>query len=928
MSRRSHRVKWLTFGVAGILLAGFGLVAFGRRIAQSEPWSGVEWVQASGGPTAVDVEPGSPAAAAGLLPGDVLLAIDGRPVTSAIAAADAPWRAAPGATLRLSVGRGETRFTAELPVVRRRMVPASYGYLSLVGVACLASGLLSVFRWPSVRGASIYGALGFAFFAHLIMSSTGAADTLDWVIHWTDAISGALAPALLLHLAWTLSRATPVARRTALVATYAPAAMLVAAEIWVGGLGGAYRFADPVAAIVLLDHLESAFLAAAILFAAVTMALAFRRTSSALHRSQLRWMLWGLAIGFGPFTALCAIPWSVGSYAPGWADLAVLPLVAVPAAFTTAMARYRLHDLDLVLRRGLAAVVLGALTIGIYVLALRGVRLLAFDLSLPEAILGFLAALVAAVTYPTVRTWVRAAVDRGFYRARYSDRATLLDWSRELNAETDLAALLEQLELRVKETLAIGSAAVLVRGSGRRFERLATTGRGAVVELDRAVIEHLERNPSRTVDPGALGTLPDARHLFGMKVKGRLSAVLAIGGRGPLEPPLSSEDFGLLATLCGNAGAAVESARLVLEVRQHAAEVESLKALQESILESSGVGLLLMSADETILAWNRTLEEIYALPRGQALGHRLRDVFPLHTIRRIAREIAAVGPNVEARIYRHALVNRAGERIVVNLALSPLAAEGGDGSRVVTFDDITARVKLEEQMHQRDRLASLGLLAAGVAHEVNTPLTGISSYTQMLLEELGPDDPRRDTLEKIEAQSRRASRIANSLLNLARPERATFEALSINDAVREVLKLFEPQIRDEGIALDALLADDLPQVRGHRGKLQQVLLNLLSNARDAVEGGGRIAVRTVAAGERVVLEVEDDGVGIAEEDLARIFDPFFTTKGRGKGTGLGLSISYGIVREHEGVMTVESTPGEFTRFRVELPVHAPARALA
>jgi signal transduction histidine kinase len=150
----------------------------------------------------------------------------------------------------------------------------------------------------------------------------------------------------------------------------------------------------------------------------------------------------------------------------------------------------------------------------------------------------------------------------------------------------------------------------------------------------------------------------------------------------------------------------------------------------------------------------------------------------------------------------------------------------------------------------------------------------------------------------------------------------------LNDAVREVIRLFTPQIRDKRIELHVDLSPDIPDVRGHRGKLQQVLLNLLSNARDAVEGGGRIAVRTLHRDERVVLEVDDDGIGIAEHDLARIFDPFFTTKGRGKGTGLGLSISYGIVREHEGTMQVESVPGEFTRFRVELPVPKSARAFA
>jgi PAS domain S-box-containing protein len=600
----------------------------------------------------------------------------------------------------------------------------------------------------------------------------------------------------------------------------------------------------------------------------------------------------------------------------------------VPAAFTAAMARYRLHDLDLILRRGLSVIALSLVTVSVFALSLAIVRRLAIDLDLPEAVLSFLAAIATATAYPKLRAWVREGVDRAFYRARYSYRATLLEWSRELNAETDLASLLERLEDRVRETLAVPSAAVLVRVAGRRFERVAATGRRISVELDRTVVDTLERNPSHTVPARTLEAMPEARHLFGMKVKGRLSSVLVVSDREEFYASLSTEDSALLATLCSHAAAAVEAARMMLEVRQHAAQVEKLKALQERILESSGVGLLLVDAEGHIRAWNRRLEEIYGLPREEAFGKLLRDVFPLHTIRRIERELAAVGPDVEARIYRHALVNRSGERIVVNLALSPSAAEGGEGSRVVTFDDITARVKLEEQVLQQDRLASLGLLAAGVAHEVNTPLTGISSYAQLLLEDMAADDPRRVTLDKIELQTRRASTIANSLLNLAHPDRSVFESLAINEAVHEVVKLFEPQVRGKKIELRVALESELPHVRGHRGKIQQVLLNLLSNARDAVEGGGSISVRTLTCDGRVVLEVIDDGIGIAESDLPRIFDPFFTTKGRGKGTGLGLSISYGIVREHDGTMRVESVPGEFTRFRVELPSHNPIRAFA
>jgi two-component system, NtrC family, sensor kinase len=928
VNSRTRRTRLAVILSAAILLAGFAVLSFGRRVSQREPWTGVFWVQADAGVTALVVDPESPASAARLLPGDVLLRLNGESVTDALRVADAPWRLPKGTPMTLTLRRGDTVMTASMVPVRRHAAPRLYGYLALIGVSCFASGLLILMNWPSVRGARVYAALAMALFAQLVLSQTGSGDAFDWAVHWADVIAGALVPTLLIHLVWTLARGEARGRRWVLAAAYGAAGLLVALDVWMVGLGGAYRFADPVRAVSWHDRLELSFLAIAVGLCAFTIAKAFSRTTSRLHRSQLRWMLWGIGLGFGPLTAFYVLPWVLGADLPSWTDLTLLPLLAVPAAFTAAMARYRLHDLDLILRRGLSVVVLGMTTVAAYAVTLAIVRRLVIDLDLPEAVLGFLAALATAVLYPRLRAWVREGVDRAFYRARYSYRATLLDWSRELNAETDLPALLSSLEDRVRETLALPEAAVLVRGGGRRFERFSAAGRRIAVELDREVIEVLERHPSLALSAGTLEGMPEARYVFGMKAKGRLCSVLAIADREALDSSLSSEDSALLATLCAHAAPAVEAARVMLEVRQHAAEVESLKALQERILESSGVGLLLVDAEARIRAWNRRLEEIYGLPRGEAMGKVLRDVFPLHSIRRIERELAAVGPDVEARIYRHAMVNRAGERIVVNLALSPLTAYGGDGSRVMTFDDITARVTLEEQVLQQERLASLGLLAAGVAHEVNTPLTGISGYAQLLLDDLAADDPRRETLEKIEIQTQRVSKIANSLLNLARPERSAFEDLTLNEAVQEVLRLFEPQIRDKRIVLRVELDDELPEVRGHRGKLQQVLLNLLSNARDAVEGGGRIAVRTIHRDGRVVLEVVDDGVGIAESDLPRIFDPFFTTKGRGKGTGLGLSISYGIVREHDGAMHVKSVPGQFTRFEVELPVHKPARAWA
>jgi len=228
-------------------------------------------------------------------------------------------------------------------------------------------------------------------------------------------------------------------------------------------------------------------------------------------------------------------------------------------------------------------------------------------------------------------------------------------------------------------------------------------------------------------------------------------------------------------------------------------------------------------------------------------------------------------------------------------------------------------------------MVSIGLLAAGVAHEVNTPLTGISSFTQMLLEGADPDDPRTRLLEKIERQTFRAAKIVNGLLNLSRPASGTVSELAVVDlnvVIADVLGLLEHQFMTHSVKLRRELSESPVLVLGIEHKLQQVFLNLFLNAKDAMPKGGWLSVRTAVDGKHVVAEVADTGSGIPNEYLARIYDPFFTTKAMNQGTGLGLSITYGIVREHDGAIDCDSQVGQGTRFVLSFPLPRSRPALA
>jgi signal transduction histidine kinase len=240
------------------------------------------------------------------------------------------------------------------------------------------------------------------------------------------------------------------------------------------------------------------------------------------------------------------------------------------------------------------------------------------------------------------------------------------------------------------------------------------------------------------------------------------------------------------------------------------------------------------------------------------------------------------------------------------------------------MDDITERVELEGQLSQADKLSSIGLLAAGVAHEVNTPLAVISSYTQMLAKQLQGDPQKSGLLEKITRQTFRASEIVNNLLNFSRTSGTEFADVDVNKVILDTLALLEHQFKTAKIQVRSELIPSISAIQGNPGRLQQVFLNLFLNAKDAMPGGGTLSIATTN-GDQVSVRVSDTGSGISPEHVHRIYDPFFTTKtapkeGQNRGTGLGLSVTYGIIQEHAGKIRVETNPGSGTTFALDFPL--------
>jgi two-component system, NtrC family, sensor kinase len=404
---------------------------------------------------------------------------------------------------------------------------------------------------------------------------------------------------------------------------------------------------------------------------------------------------------------------------------------------------------------------------------------------------------------------------------------------------------------------------------------------------------------------------------------------------------LSTVDVELLVTLAGYVGIAIENATLYRSLQRKVEEYERLKEFSENIVESINVGILAADLEDRVESWNTQMEQLTSIDREQALGKTLAELFPADLVEECDRVRGETGiHNVYKFVLKPAHANgngaasntaasgAAGPRreTTLNLAIAPLVSkEQRQIGRLIIFDDVTDRAELEQRLVQADKLSSIGLLAAGVAHEVNTPLAVISTYAQMLAKQVAGDTQKSIMLDKIAKQTFRASEIVNSLLNFSRTSTTSFAEVNLNRVIMETVSLVEHQLQKAGIVVKTSLEPDMALVNANTGKLQQVFLNLFLNARDAMQASGTLEIRTWSDGASAKVEVADTGTGIAPEHLNRIYDPFFTTKAARKGTGLGLSVSYGIIQEHGGSIQVSNRPSGGARFRIDLPLAPGAR---
>ena len=920
----------VVLALATLVAVIYAWINFRQREIYDIPDDGVAWLDTTSGAQAWKVTPNSPAARAGVRPDDVLTAIDDYPVHNQVQVTKRLFRAGLWTQVRYKLARNGREFETRLITVPAEKPASIENYERVVGLLYLFIGLfIFVRRWNAPRAVHFYV---FCLFSFVLFSFhySGKLDAFDYEVYWAKIASLMLAPALLFHFALVFpERAEGAAKSfSKLALVYGPPSLLILFHVSIAL--NALGFVPWLGSRILLDKIEYSYLAIYFVAAALVFYKSFREAPSGVLRQQLKWLTFGTLAGTLPFGLMYVVPFVLDAVPPAWTKFSALSLVLIPLCFGYAIIRYRLMDVDIIFKRGLAYTAATAAIASIY-FALIALIADLFHAQTTGPVGGMIAIVIAAFLFQPFREWIQARLDRFFYRDRLDYRRTLIEFGRTLTNEVRLEPMLGSVMDRISQTLLIDRLAIFVEDPAQPGQMRLARSMGVRLsepqdlsflaptrpEFARGPLFFESARAVHDVTDSVQHTLEqlDLNYFVPCRIREHTVAVLGLGKTVDGDF-LSSDDVELVETIAGYVAVALDNAQLYSSLEQKALEIARLKDFSENIVESLNVGVLAVDLDGIVESWNTHMEQLFGVARHEAVGRQLGSLLPGE----LAEEISARADREQITgIYKQRLQHQ-GKLLTINVSITPLVSKSGDRiGRLLLFDDVTQRERMEEQMTQTEKLTSLGLLAAGVAHEVNTPLAVISNYIQMLAKQMPEGDPRQAIIEKIVKQTFRASEIVNNLLNFSRTGIAEAADVDVNRVLEETLSLMVHPLKTSQIQVVKQLGDGLPSVRGSANKLQQVFLNLLLNARDAMPGGGMLEIRTSAHNGSVEIEVADTGAGIAREHIHRIFDPFFTTKANGRGTGLGLSVSYGIIKEHAGKIDVRSTPGKGTSFHVEFP---------
>jgi len=919
-----------------LILITLGALNIYKKVIWREPTDGVTWKEAPKGLIAAKVEKDSPAYLAGIKKGDILYSINNNLTKNKIDVAKNIWIAGNSnqeVTYQINRG-GDLLFPSFY--LDQKGVNLLYFYLVLVGLTTLVMGLIVFFnaKKPFSLPYTFFFLISLSFYCFYIFSPTGSMDSLDSVFYWLDKISFLVFPPLFLHFFIISSKRKKIRKNRLFYLSflYAPAGILLVSKIFIympnifnlndNFILGFHRTSEK------LDLLHFAF------FSIVAFVLILKDSIKAVNpliKKQLKWVVYGLGFGIIPFTVFYIIPYASGHIPSKVAELSVIFQALIPLTFAYSISRYRVVDVEVILKKAIP-LIFSYVFIAVIYFAVSSQTKIVPENRLNVIILGILAIILGATLYSPLKKLLQSLLDRAIYKRSYKYRKTLLSISQEISRERNLQKLSQSLLELISNALNLKYIALLLPDDNKKNTFYIIKSRGDTpskdhsVTLDEDLYLYLKKMDSLSsysfVDKkelqkkfrnlSSLGLF----NIMALKVEDELIGCLGMGKK--LDNNLlNTEDWELLTTISSPMALALENAYLYSQARIRAVELERLKDYSENIIENLTVGVAVIDQKGKIIGWNRVLEDTFSKKKEEVLNKKLIDVLGKNNFSSIFPSDTQQRFHLLSEII---LEIDSDYKKIFDIAKAPLLdKQMNPYGTIIVFEDITEKISLQQQLLTSEKLASIGLLSAGVAHEINTPLTGISSYVQILQKKF-TDTENQEILKKIETQAERVARIVKNLLNLAHnPSESSFHKVNLNENLKEIFSLIDYKLKNMDITLEMNLFP-LKPIWAQGERLQQVFINIILNAIDAMPHGGKLTIELSQINNQAMVKIKDTGTGMKKQHIPHIFDPFFTTKGMRKGTGLGLSISYAIIKEHEGRIEVESETGKGSLFSIFIPM--------
>lgn len=614
-----------------------------------------------------------------------------------------------------------------------------------------------------------------------------------------------------------------------------------------------------------------------------------------------------------------------------------------------AITRYRMFDIRIVISQ--------TLTIALLALFFSAIHIALFTVF--EPIVGpkftILISLfiIAFIFFGTqLNSKVQAWVQKVILRGKYHYQNVLMESTKAIVTMLDRDELLDYIVTSIRKSLAVENIGLHIRDHDDQYvlrhgfniegnpvlKRLVNTNVVPMMQHSKqvAIREELEVT-QKTSDFGTFSAhmkAIQAEIIVPIFFKGELQGLLTLGEKGNREPYVQS-DIDLLETLASHTAVAIENARLYEEAGQVKESLRESEKRFRNLVETMSDWVWEVDINGVYSYVSPKIQDILGYAPEEVLGKTPVDFMAKEDAERAAKHIMSAATSKQAfRLFENKNLHKNGHLVVIESNGVPIYDKSGAfiGYRGINRD-VTERKKLEDQLRYAQKMEAIGKLAGGVAHDFNNILTAIIGYGYVLHMKMAKADPLRKHVDQILSSTERATNLTQSLLAFGKKKVYTLEPTAVNEMIQRMEKLLYGFIRED-IELKLKLADTIPNVMADVGHVERIIMNLAVNARDAMPKGGRLTIETGveeldsefvkahgygSVGSYAFFSMTDTGVGMDTEVKKRIFEPFFTTKSLGKGTGFGLSIAYGIVKEHNGYITVDSTLGKGTTFKVYLP---------